>query len=32
MEARKIFGRITSYIYYRVAMTIAIMLVVVMST
>ena len=32
MEARKIFERITSYVYYRIAMTIAIMLVVVMSS
>jgi H+-transporting ATPase len=31
-EARKIFERITSYVYYRIAMTIAIMLVVVMSS
>jgi H+-transporting ATPase len=30
-EARKIFERITSYVYYRVAMTIAIMCVVVLS-
>jgi H+-transporting ATPase len=32
VEARKIFERITSYVYYRIAMTIAIMLVVVMSS
>ena len=32
VEARKIFERITSYIYYRIAMTIAIMLVVVLSS
>ncbi|OTG82476.1 plasma-membrane proton-efflux P-type ATPase [Acinetobacter sp. ANC 4558] len=31
IEARKIFERITSYVYYRVAMTIAIMCVVVLS-
>ena len=31
-EARKIFERITSYVYYRIAMTIAIMLVVVLSS
>ncbi len=31
-EARKIFERITSYVYYRIAMTIAIMLAVVMSS
>jgi H+-transporting ATPase len=32
VEARKIFERITSYVYYRIAMTIAIMLVVVMAS
>jgi H+-transporting ATPase len=32
VEARRIFERITSYVYYRIAMTIAIMLVVVMSS
>jgi H+-transporting ATPase len=32
VEARKIFERITSYVYYRIAMTIAIMVVVVMSS
>jgi H+-transporting ATPase len=32
VEARKIFERITSYIYYQIAMTIAIMLVVVLSS
>ncbi len=32
VEARKIFERITSYVYYRIAMTIAIMLVVVLSS
>ena len=31
IEARKIFERITSYVYYRIAMTIAIMCVVVLS-
>jgi len=32
VEARKIFERINSYVYYRIAMTIAIMLVVVLSS
>jgi H+-transporting ATPase len=32
VEARKIFERINSYIYYRIAMTLAIMLVVVLSS
>ncbi|WP_170153321.1 plasma-membrane proton-efflux P-type ATPase [Roseiarcus fermentans] len=32
VEARKIFERITSYVYYRIAMTIAIMLTVVLSS
>ena len=32
VEARKIFERIESYVYYRIAMTIAIMLVVVLSS